>query len=322
MSHSIRKIAVIGTGAVGGLYGALLAKSGLDVSFVMRSGLEHCRKFGFQIRSIWGDFTSQNISYLSSTKEISDDTDLILIAIKSTENFNLTSILNPLHNKKISILLIQNGISQELLLHALLPHAKIFGGLAFLCSVKLGPGRIHHLDYGDLTIAESQKNEKSMGISEELLAIEKIFKSAQVPIQLEEDLILARWKKLVWNIPFNGLSVLLNAKTNELMEKKSSLQLIRGLMEEVQTAAKMEGKKIEEDFLEERIRRTALMKPYPTSMKLDYENGRRMELNSIYHSVFQRAKNSNCSLPRIQFLANALEYLEEMNLGKKINSLP
>lgn len=336
MSIHKHKIAVIGSGAVGGFYGSLLAKSGCEVSFLIHSDFENISKQGLKIESIWGDFgvlpysketinndkifnpnsiNSCQAYFVNDSKNFNSNIDTILIALKSTENLSLASLLKPFESisiqKKLQIVLIQNGIGQELLIHELLPFAKVYAGLAFLCSVKKSPNCIQHMDYGDLTLAESSKEEAACGVGAELQTLGKLFQKAGIPITLEDDLVLARWKKLVWNIPFNGLSVLLNAETDRMVQNQDSLTLVRDLMAEVQLAAKAEGKLIPTSFLDDRVNKTFSMKPYPTSMKLDYENGRKMELDGIYRSVLERAQSSHTSLPNIKFLFHALEYLEK-----------
>jgi len=319
LESSSRKIAVIGSGAVGGFYGGLLSKSGCDVSFLIHSQFESVKESGLFIESIWGDFNLPQAKYVSSSKDFDTEIDIILIALKSTENKQLTELLRPFQNsrKKLKIILIQNGIGQEKIIHELLPQAKVFGGLAFLCSIKKSANTIQHIDYGDLTLAESSADETALGIGSELQDLGKLFQEAGITITLEEDLILARWKKLVWNIPFNGLSVLLQSQTNELVENSSSLELIRELMLEVQKAALSEGRIIPNSFLEDRLQKTFSMKPYPTSMKLDYDQGRSMELDAIYRSVLQRAESFNLNLPNIMFLLYSLEYLEKYRNDKK-----
>lgn len=342
MSIHKRKIAVIGSGAVGGFYGSLLAKSGCEVSFLIHSDFQNISKQGLKIESIWGDFGVLPLSkgrvnqdkisnpnsknscqayFVNDSKDFDSDVNTILICLKSTENKQLAYLLQAFqdisHQKKLQIVLIQNGIGQELFIHELLPFAKVFAGLAFLCSVKKSPHCIQHIDYGELTLAESQPDQTACGIGSELKDLGNLFQKAGIPVNLEDDLILARWKKLFWNIPFNGLSVLLNAETDQIVQNQDSLTLVRDLMAEVQLAAKAEGRLIPTSFLEDRVKRTFSMKPYPTSMKLDYENGRAMELDAIYRSVLKRAQSSNTSLPNIKFLLHALEYLEKNKFSDK-----
>lgn len=320
------KISVIGTGAVGGFYGSLLVASGNEVHFLVRSDYEICKKQGLFLKSPMGDLhifphdTSEENArfkahFLNDPEDLPIDSDFIIVAIKATENEKLPHLLKNFKNKNATILLIQNGLGQENHIHVQLPKAhRVFGGLAFLCSVKEAPGLIHHIDYGDLTIAESIPGGSPAEIDMEAEKIGKAFRNSRISVTIESDLLLARWQKLIWNIPFNGLSVILDAKTDRIITHPNSLSLVREIMKEVQLVADSDGKMISNAFIEERIQRTFAMKPYIPSMKLDYDSKRPMELEAIYLDPLLRAEIHGVKIPRIQTLYQQLSFLEHENL--------
>jgi len=321
------KISVIGTGAVGGFYGSLLVAAGNEVHFLARSDYEHCRKEGLHLKSPLGDLKIYPIDtkdeharyrayFHKDPIELPKDSDFILIAIKATENDKLPYLLQNFKGVNATILLIQNGLGQENIIHIQLPDAhRVFGGLAFLCSVRESPGVIRHIDYGDLTIAESIPGGIPTEIDDETEKLGKAFRDARISVTIESDLLLSRWQKLVWNIPFNGLAVVLDATTDEIVTHPNSLALARDLMKEVQAIASGDGKEITDAFLEERIHRTFRMKPYKPSMKLDYENKRPMELEAIYLDPLLRAELHGIRAPRIRMLYQELSFLEKKNLN-------
>lgn len=322
------KISVIGTGAVGGFYGSLLAASGNEVHFLVRSDYEHCREHGLHLRSPLGDIhiypwdtevegARHRAHFTNDPNQLPVNSDLVIVAIKSTENDSLPLLLKNFKNKNATILLLQNGIGQENHVHVQLPYAhRVFGGLAFLCSVKEGPGLIHHIDYGDLMIAESIVGDYPAEIDTVIEHIGKAFRNAKISVTIESDLLLARWQKLVWNIPFNGLSVVLDATTDEIVHHPQSLALVREIMKEVQIGAACNGRTISDAFIEERIQRTFSMKPYKPSMKVDYDLKRPMELEAIYLDPLLRAELQGKKLPKIQTLYQQLSFLEQRNLAK------
>jgi 2-dehydropantoate 2-reductase len=323
------KISIIGTGAVGGFYGSLLATSGNEVHFLMRSDYEFCKINGLRLTSPLGDLhilpaedvldPKKHYAYFHKDPgDLPQDSDFVIVSIKATENENLATLLNNFKETSPSILLIQNGLGQENHIHIQLPNAnRIFGGLAFLCSVKDSPGHIHHIDYGDLTIAESIVGDMAAELDQEIEKLGKAFRNARISVTLESDLTLARWQKLVWNIPFNGLSVLLDATTEEIVSHPNSLALVRDIMKEVQLAAGCDERIISDAFIEERIQRTFHMKPYKTSMKVDYDHKKPMELEAIYLDPIMRAELHDRKLPRIQSLYQELSFLESRNLLQK-----
>ena len=94
-------------------------------------------------------------------------------------------------------------------------------------------------------------------------------------IQLHEDLFLARWQKLICNIPFNGLSVISDSAIEELIANADVLTSIEQLMTEIITAASAYGRYIPNLYIQKRLQQTATMKHYQTSMKVDYDLGDR-----------------------------------------------
>ncbi len=138
--------------------------------------------------------------------------DVVLVALKTTQNHLLESLLRPLLKTNTLVMLLQNGIGaeQEVAEQFHLPF--VGGGLCFICSNKLGPGHIDHIDYGRITIGIYG----DAGIA----ALEDFatdLTQSGVEVDVDQHIIDARWKKLLWNVPFNGLSTVLNADTAEMM---------------------------------------------------------------------------------------------------------
>ncbi|MBT8045583.1 MAG: hypothetical protein KJN67_00325, partial [Pontiella sp.] len=119
-------------------------------------------------------------------------------------------------------LTLQNGLGSEAEIARIVGADRVLGGLCFLCSNKISPGHIRHLDYGLITLGEYRADGQPGGITPRLKTLKTHFDAARIPVRLVDDLALARWKKLVWNIPFNGLSVVLNQTTDQLIKNKST----------------------------------------------------------------------------------------------------
>ena len=121
--------------------------------------------------------------------------------------------------------MVQNGLKAERELAEFFPDLSIAGGLAFICSNKVGKGHILHLDYGKITIGSFQKENREL-----LEQVCKDFITSKVPAEFSSNLKESRWKKLVWNIPYNGLSVVLNTTTEQLMNHTKTYELVRDIM--------------------------------------------------------------------------------------------
>ena len=307
--------AIIGTGALGGYYGAKLHRSGMEVHFLLHSDYEHVRRQGLWIESKDGDFVLPRVNAYSRADDI-PRCDVVLVALKTTQNHCLPALLPPALKENGVVLIMQNGLGMEHEVARMVGPHRIVGGLSFLCSNKVGPGHIRHLDYGAVAFAEYSPEEKPLGITDRLRAIGGDFERAGIKVELIDDLIFARWKKLIWNIPYSGLSVALNATTDELMKNPMARELVVKLMHEVVTGAAAIGRAIPESFVEKMLMDTDKMPPYRTSMKMDYENQRPMEVESIFGNPLRVAQAADTALPRIEMLYEQLKFLDERTKGK------
>ncbi len=318
------KIAIIGAGALGGFYGAKLFKNGHNVHFLLKSDYESVKKQGFKIISIHGDFEIQPPVYCS----VSDigKCDFIIISIKTTDNHNLPHLLKPIVGENSIILTLQNGLgNEEAIISALdaidrnisksrdikqSPNAgKILGGTAFLCSNRKGHGVIHHTDYGQIRIADySQKN------SERIHRIAGIFNDSGIKCEVYDSVEKIRWEKLVWNIPFNGLGIAAgNADTSIIMNDNHLQDLARKLMDDVVTAAKSDGVDIPNEFAGKMINATKTMGAYKTSMQIDYEVKRPLEVEAIIGEPLKRAEKAGLNTPYLKTLYAIVKHLDIKN---------
>jgi 2-dehydropantoate 2-reductase len=307
-----RSYTIIGTGAVGGFYGACLQRAGFEVHFLVHSDYEHVHQHGLVIESKEGDFTLPKVHAYRDVREI-PATDVVIIALKATQNHLLKNLLPPLVRDDSVILVLQNGLGVEEEIAKIVGNATIIGGLCFLCSNKIGPGHIRHIDYKAITLAKYAEGYQVCGITEEMVHLADDFKEADIPILLFEDLWIARWKKLVWNIPYNGLSVVLDATTQELMANTDSRNLVGQLMKEVSLGAKISNRSISESFIQEMLDHTEKMEPYKTSMKIDYDEHRPMEIEAILGNPLRSAQARGLELPQISMLYQQLKFLNARN---------
>lgn len=297
---------IIGSGGIGGFYGGMLQKAGKKVKFLFRSDYDYVIKNGLKVDSILGNFHLNKVDAFDSTHKMGE-CDVILICLKTTNNYLLKSILPPLLNKNTLVILIQNGLGLEEDINKDFPSLNLASGLAFICSQKSGPGHISHLDYGKITLAAYNKE----AIDRLKRVVEDINESGIEAI-LAPDLESARWKKLVWNIPYNGSTVILNTTTQKLMDNPVTESLMRELMEEVVKGANTCGIKypIEESFISEMLELTRNMTPYSPSMKLDYDNHRPMEIEYIYSRPIKKAFEAGFDMKKVSMLQKQLRFLD------------
>ena len=307
------RYAVIGTGAIGGFYGAKLQRSGMEVHFLLNKDYTHVQRHGLKIYSKDGDFCLPKVNAHAKSSTI-PVCDVILIALKTTQNYLLKDLLPPWIKDQGILLTLQNGLGVEPQLVQLVnPNRVILGGLCFICSHRGVPGTIHHQDYGSLTIGAYGDDYKPQGITPLLETVANHWRQAGVNTVITPDLGYARWKKLLWNVPFNGLSVVLSATTVEMISNPQTQTLARDLMVEVQQAAASQGVTIPTTDLEQMLQSTATMAPYVTSMKRDYDRKMPLELEAILGYPLAVAHRKGVVLPKMTMLHQLLQHLDQHN---------
>lgn len=318
------KIAVVGCGAVGSYYGAMLSRAGANVHFLLRSDYDVVRRNGVSIRSPQGDFNVRPRP--ARTPEEIGVCDLVMIALKTTANSEFPNLLPPLVGSQTAVLTLQNGLGNEESLAELFPPAQILGGLCFVCLNRIAPGVIQHLDHGLIMLGEFQRWPEPRTHD-----LASRFKHARVPCKVSDDLARAHWEKLVWNIPFNGLGVASAAgydallspsknpgaprqaclTTDQLLDAGRWETLVRELMQEVIATANGLGHQLASDLGDRMIERTRTMGRYKASTVLDFELGRPLELHSLFLEPLRQARTTTIPTPRLAALGAVLQSLQK-----------
>lgn len=295
---------IIGTGAIGGYYGGKLAHSGQEVHFLFHKDYDFVRENGLQVDSCDGSFHLDHVNAYASTADM-PKCDVILVGLKTINNHLLPKLLSPLLHENSVVVLIQNGIGVEADVQQMFPNTALIAGLAFICSAKTEPGRVNHQCYGSINLGNySCKDERLFN------TILNDFTNAGIragSVPYEE----ARWKKAVWNMPFNGMTVALNTQTDLLLQHPDTRQLIRDLMMEVIDAARHLGVTgIDESFADKMIETTDAMTPYSPSMKLDFDFHRPMEIHYIYTRPIEIARAAGFRMAKLEMLEAELRFLQ------------
>jgi 2-dehydropantoate 2-reductase len=306
-------ITIVGTGAVGAYYGGRLAQHGHDVHFLLRGDYHAVKKNGWTIRSCDGDFTlpSETVHVYNDPAKM-PRADLVIVTLKTTANAQFESLVAPLIKEETSILTLQNGLGNEERLAELFGARRVLGGMAFVCINRIEPGVVHHIAEGTITLGEfgSAAGQRAWGIAE-------MFQLSRIPCRVLDDLRYGRWEKLVWNIPFNGLSAALNQTTDVLVGSQPGEELVRSLMEEVIAGARGVGVELPGSLVSAKIEQTRGMGPYKTSMHLDLLSGRAMEVEAIFGYPMRVAQQAGVAVPRLEMLYRMLK-LQDQRHGKML----
>lgn len=302
MSWSFKSVAVVGSGAIGLYYGGRFAAAGEDVSFLTRSDFEAISKRGLKVESVHGDFHLPQVKAFLTPEEIGP-VDLVIVAWKATANHHLAEVLPPLLHEGTQVLTLQNGLGNCECIADITGADRVLGGLCFVCINRIEPGLVRHSAGGRVAIGEWRPG--LPGRAEEIAAR---FKAAGIPGAAVENLEQAQWEKLVWNVPFNGLSVAEGGVTTDVLLSSSVTEAeIRALMSEVITAARALGLSLTDDLIDFNVERTRPMGPYRTSSMIDFVEGREVEVGPIWKEPLRRAKEAGVSMPHLEKLVARIE---------------
>ena len=303
------KVLVIGAGAIGGFYGSLLAKAGADVAVVCRSDYTHVTQHGFIIDSqMLGTCAFTPSQVLKNAAEYKGTADYVLLCTKVVPSVDRVALLRPAVTADTAIVFIQNGVEIEQEILSAFPDNEVISGLAYICCNRIRKGEILHLAYGRLALGNL-----SGSISKKTTRLCELVRQSGIECTAAENIVTERWKKCVWNAPFNPLSVLSGGlPTLDILQSQEAF--VRTIMLEICRIAEAVGHRLPDNIVDVNIENTYTMPPYKTSMLLDYENGQPMETEAIIGNAVRAGKRLGISSPHLESVY-ALMKLRELKLG-------
>ncbi len=302
------KIAIVGCGAVGLFYGAKLALSGQNVHFLMRKDFDQVSKYGIKIESISGVTECLTNPSIYKLAEEIGPCDLIIIGIKATDNEALGYLIPPLIKKETVILTLQNGLGNEDFIAKIFGAQRVLGGLCFVCLNRISKGVVRHIAQGTISCGEFT----GLPIPR-THDIALMFKNAGIPFIVSESLIEQRWKKLVWNIPFNGISISKGGvDTAAILEDESLLSLVQALMAEVIQVANKLGCNLSTSLIDYNIKETKSMGPYRPSSMIDFIEGRPVEVEAIWGNPVRVGRSVGVEIPKMEAMYDSIKSLSSI----------
>lgn len=301
------RVAVMGTGAVGGYFGARLAISGCEVAFIARGRhLEAMRKEGLKVKSLHGDLHVRSL-FTSDPKEIGP-VDLILFCVKSYSTEAASKELAPLVGKETIILSLQNGVDNPDKIAALWGKSRTLAGVVYIASQVSTPGTIRHSAGGRIVLGELDG-----GISEKARAVHQLFAAAQVPCAVSAEIRRVMWGKLVWNAPFCAIACLARATAEEIVESDSLRKLAIDCMEEVREAGKCQGIELAPSVIEEALKLAQNLGEFKPSMLQDLEAGAPLEYEAFNGIVVNLLRHAGKQAPINEIFYAALKFFDKKN---------
>ncbi len=299
------KILIVGTGAIGGFYGSLLAKTGAEVSVICRSDYPVVCTQGYQINSReFGRWHFKPAQIIKQASAYQGQADYLILCSKITQNIDRVALIKDAVSANTTIVFIQNGVETEQELVNAFPENEIVSALAFICSNRIKPGVIDHLAYGKLTLGNLPS-----GVSSKTQHLINLFNQTGIECIGMEDIITGRWIKCVWNAPFNPLSVISGGlSTLEILQNQETF--VREIMQEVCAIASACGHPLPETVIDTNIANTYAMPPYKTSMLLDYKRRQPMETEVILGNAVRAAEREYVNCPILKSIYTVMKLIE------------
>jgi len=300
------KIAIIGTGGVGGYFGGKLARAGYDVTFLARGRhLKAIQQHGLTIRSIKGNFKITPAKATDSLKTIGK-ADLIILAIKAWQIADIAKDLNEITDRDTVILPLQNGVSTADELKEYIKPENIIGGLCRIISKIESPGVINHTGVEPEIVFGELDN----SVTERIHKIKALLNRADIKAKISEDIIADLWKKFI-PICVSGLLAVTGTTYGELRELIETRQLMIELIEEIYRLSQKAGIRIEPDFNEKAV---AFIDSFPydstSSLTRDVTEGRPSEIEYQNGAVVKLAKKFRVETPVNRFVYHCILPME------------
>ncbi len=291
------RIAIVGSGALGCYYGVRLARAANDVHFLVRTGRAAIMARGIRIKTPTERIHLKKVQAYATTSDIGP-CDLVIVALKATSNTVLAKLLPPLMKPNTIVLTLQNGLGVEEPVAEVVGGEHVLGAICFVGCTRSAPGVIQCSFPGLIMVGEFGRPAQTRTRD-----IAKLFGQAGVKCEAQDNLEEMRWKKLVWNVPFNGLAIAAGCITTDVILADEGLRtLARRLMEEVLEAAAKFGHVIPRPFMDLQFERTLKLGRYSPSSLVDFREGRAIELEEIWGEPVRRARTVGVPVPRLEML--------------------
>ena len=288
------RIAVFGTGGVGGYFGGRLAQAGNDVTFIARG--EHLRAIkasGLRVDSVAGDFVVFPAKATDDVGEVGE-VDLVVVGVKAWQVPEAAVAMKPLVGPGTTVVPLQNGVEAVSQLVDQLGSENVIGGLCRIVSFVFGPGHIRHAGYNASVIIGELDNRRT----DRIVQIEQAFKDAGVEISIAPDIQIALWAKFLFIVSYSGVGAMADAPAGVIRKDPKWRALMRQAMEEIYTLAHARGIELPADSVDTVMAGVDnLSEDATSSMQRDIAAGKPSELASQNGAVVRMARETGVDVP-------------------------
>lgn len=302
------RIGVFGIGGVGGFFGAKLARSGADVTFIARGKtLEALRSRGIRIESVDGGFTLNPVNAIASDERVAKKFDVVLLAVKAWQVPKAARQIEPMLHAHGVVIPLENGIDTPEQLVPILRPQQVAGGLCALVSFTMEPGVIRHAGAEPLVMFGELDNHRS----ERLHRLLDAFLRAGVKTEIPPDIHRSMWTKFVFIAPMSGVGAITRVPLGVWRAIPESRRLAQIAVEEVVAVASARGIKLDDDVVARTMQRYDHLPPDSTaSLQRDVTEGKPSELEAQIGAVVRLGREAGVPTPVHEVIYSALLPLE------------
>jgi 2-dehydropantoate 2-reductase len=301
------KIAVMGSGGVGGYYGGLLARAGHDVTFIARGAhLEALRRDGLQVKSVHGDFDVPSTQATDTPAGIGP-VDLVLVCVKTPGTVAAALAIKPLIGPDTTVMSLQNGIDAAERIGQVVGLEHMLGGVTWISSAIVAPGVIQQLSaFRRIVVGELDGR-----VTPRAQAVVEAFQDTGITIELSDDIRRVLWTKFVFIAAISGVGSLTRLEIGDYRTVPETRALLTSLMREVEALARASGVVLDAGVVEGALSVVDNAAPnIKPSMQRDVEAGRPSELDALIAVIGRRGRELGVSTPAADLVYAALLPLE------------
>jgi 2-dehydropantoate 2-reductase len=296
------RLAVLGSGGIGGYYGALLARGGHDVAFIARGAhLEALQQHGLTVRTPEGESTIR-VNAVADTKSLAP-VDLVLFCVKSYDTEPAAHALAPLMARDTAVVTLQNGVDNVQAIGSVVGSGAVLSGAVYVALQLAVPGVILRTGgEGKIVLGEP-----SGAMTERVRRIAEAFQQSRVPHEVSTDINRVLWEKFLFIAGIGGVTALARSGIGPLLATAEGRLLLTAACEEIAAVALGEGVALPADAADRAIRQAATLPPqWRSSMARDLADGRRLEVEALSGAVVRRGLKLGVPTPVHRTIAACL----------------
>lgn len=297
------RIAVVGTGGVGGYFGGRLAQAGHEVHFIARGAhLDAIQRHGLQVESVNGDFVVQPANATADPNTVGA-VDAVIVAVKTWQLPDAARSARPLVGPKTVVLPLLNGVEASEQLADVLGKDHVLGGLCRLSVELAGPGRIRHLAFDPTIVLGELDNQRTSRVKELTTALTQ----AGVKAQVAADIHVALWEKFIFIATWSGIGAVTRVPVGVWRSQPGTRAMAEACLKEAVDVARARGVQLTDDRVAATLGIYDAAPPQAmASMQKDVMSGRPSELEAQNGAIVRLGAAAGVRTPTHAFIYHCL----------------